>query len=74
MKTISTETMKAMLSFDMAVYRYACFLYDERGQGLGGWYPDESTSVQDLNGNWILKDCYGRRMGFVSDDGNVSTI
>ena len=43
------------MTFDMAVYKYACFLQDFYGQGIGGTqYPDKELSHKDEKGNWRL--------------------
>ena len=60
------------MTFDMAVYKYACFLQDFYGQGIGGTqYPDKKLSYQDKKGNWYLIGWRNAHLAKVKANGYV---
>ena len=60
------------MTFDMAVFKYACFLQDHYGQGIGGTqYPDKELSYKDEKGNWYLVGWRNARLALVKANGYV---
>lgn len=48
--------MPKQITYAMAVYKYACHLYDTYGQSIGNNYPNEELSKKLEDGSWLLRD------------------
>ena len=57
------------INYEMAQYKYICFLRD-RGDVGELPYPDEEKSSQTGN-NWLLRDHNGKLLANVNEDGFV---
>ena len=57
------------INYEMAQYKYICFLRD-RGDVGELPYPDEEKSSQTGN-NWILRDYNGVQLAYINENGFV---
>ena len=57
------------INYEMAQYKYICFLRD-RGDVGELPYPDEEKSSQTGN-NWILRDHNGVQLAYINENGFV---
>ena len=61
------------LTYEMAEYRYVCYLRDTLGHTGEIIYPNKDMSKQDRDGVWLLLTITGERLGTVSPNGTVRT-
>jgi len=60
------------MTFEMAVGKYAGYLQDSYGQGIGGaQYPDKELSGKDKEGNWYLIGWKNAQLAIVKPNGFV---
>ena len=57
------------INYEMAQYKYICFLRD-RGDVGELPYPDKEKSSQTGN-NWILRDHNGAQLAYINENGFV---
>ena len=57
------------INYDMAQYKYICFLRD-RGEVGELTYPDEEKSSQTGN-NWLLRDHNGKLLAYINENGFI---
>jgi len=64
------QERRITMTFEMAEYKYYCYLRDKEYVGELP-YADKNTSMQTPEGDWLLKDSQGHKIAVVLKDGKV---